>query len=68
MNKFEIHTLHECERNPSMVTILKLDEKAKFKPEKHWTFKVKTNLTLDEINKNFLAEDYAYTIKKIWFF
>jgi hypothetical protein len=68
MNKFEIHTNYECERNPAMLTILKLDEKAKFKTKTRWTFKVKTNLTLDEINTNFLAEDYMYTVKKTWFF
>ena len=57
MNKFEIHTYYECDRNPSMLTILKLDETAKFKPKNRWTFKAKTNLTLDEINTNFLEED-----------
>ena len=67
-NVYKVSTEYSTDRNKAMRAIFEEDEKAEFKPKDRWTFKVKTTLTLSDMNKIFMYKSYEYGFKKIRFF
>ncbi len=67
-NVYTICTQYASDRNKVMRAIFEEDEKAEFKHKDRWTFKVKTILTLNDMNKILIYESYEYGIKKTLFF
>ena len=67
-NVYKVWTQYATDRSKAMQTIFEEDEKAEFKHKDRWTFKVKTALTLNDMNRIFIYERYEYGIKKALFF
>ena len=66
--KYKVWTNMSGDRGKAMQAIFEEDDKAEFKPKDRWTFKVKTTLTLSDMNKVFMYKSYEYGFKKIRFF
>lgn len=66
--KYKVWTNLSGDRSRAMQAIFEEDNKAEFKPKDRWTFKVKTTLTLNDMNKIFMYKSYEYGFKKIRFF
>ena len=67
-NMYKVWTQYSTDRSKAMQCIFEEDEKAEFKHKDRWTFKVKTTLTLNDMNRIFIYERYEYGIKKTLFF
>ena len=67
-NVYRVCTQYATDRNKAMRVIFEEDEKAEFKHKDRWTFKVKTTLTLNDMNRIFMYERYEYGIRKALFF
>ncbi len=67
-NVYKICTQYATDKKEAMRAIFEKDERAEFKHKDRWTFKVKTTLTLNDMNKIFIYESYEYNIKKTLFF
>lgn len=67
-NVYRVSTQYATDRNKAMRAIFEEDEKAEFKHKDRWTFKVRTTLTLNDMNRIFMYERYEYGIKKALFF
>ena len=67
-NVYRVCTQYSTDRSKAMQCIFEEDEKAEFKHKDRWTFKVKTTLTLNDMNRIFMYERYEYGIKKALFF
>ena len=67
-NVYTVSTQYATDRSKAMRVIFEEDEKAEFKHKDRWTFKVKTTLTLNDMNRVFMYERYEYGIKKALFF
>ena len=67
-NIYKVSTQYATDRNKAMRAIFEEDEKAEFKHKDRWTFKVRTTLTLNDMNRIFMYERYEYGFKKIRFF
>ena len=67
-NVYRVSTQYATHRSKAMQVIFEEDEKAEFKHKDRWTFKVRTTLTLNDMNRIFMYESYEYGIKKVLFF
>ena len=67
-NIYKVSTQYSTDRNKAMQAIFEEDDKAEFKTKDRWTFKVKTTLTLNDMNKIFMYKSYEYGFKKVRFF
>ena len=67
-NVYKICTQYSTDKKEAMRAIFEEDEKAEFKHKDRWTFKVKTILTLSDMNKIFIYKSYEYSVKKTLFF
>lgn len=67
-NIYRVCTQYSTDRSKAMQCIFEEDEKAEFKHKDRWTFKVRTTLTLNDMNRIFMYERYEYGIKKALFF
>ena len=65
---YRVCTQYSTDRSKAMQCIFEEDEKAEFKHKDRWTFKVRTTLTLNDMNRIFMYERYEYGIKKALFF
>lgn len=67
-NVYKVSTQYATDRNKAMQAVFEEDEKAEFKHKNRWTFKVRTTMTLNDMNRIFMYERYEYSIKKALFF
>lgn len=67
-NVYIVSTQYAGDKNKAMQTVFEEDEKAEFKYKDRWTFKVKTTLTLNDMNKIFIYKSYECYVKKVLFF
>ena len=67
-NKFKCHVRYSSDRSKAMADILQYDEDAEFNICGDWSFKVKTTLSLNDMNRIMIYRDRMTNVKKTWFF
>lgn len=67
-NIYKISTIYASDKNKVARAIFNIDEKAEYRHKDRWTFKVKTTLTLNDMNRIFMYKNYECDIRKSWFF
>ena len=65
---YEVGVHFSDNKNNAMQTVFHEDPKAEFKHKSRWRFKVRTTLTLNDMNRIFMYKKYEYNVKKTWFF
>ena len=65
---YEVGVHISDDKNNAMQTVYQEDSKAEFKHKSRWRFKVRTTLTLNDMNRIFMYKRYEYAVKKTWFF
>ncbi len=67
-NKFRCTVRYYTDRSKAMADILQYDENAEFRACGDWTFKVRTVLSLSDMNKIMIYRDRMTNVKRAWFF
>jgi hypothetical protein len=67
-NKFRCVVRYYTDRSKAMADILKYDNNAEFKVCDDWTFKVRTVLNLNDLNRIMIYNDRMTNVRNAWFF